>query len=159
MLVLKNINMQQEIQHTHPWSPNAVSVILIADVNLKADPWRAVFSLKAVMCNLVVLTIQSGRPSFPCVRWWTQKSPVLWCLKFVSAQNENSFQGWGTMAIVSVLQATGRGRRGGGTQGRSSSRTCHPACGQEEGGREGFTRSPLPKAPCTSMPALPKLLQ
>lgn len=54
-------------------------------------------------------------------------------------------------------RATGRGRRGGGTRARLGSRTRPPARGQEEGGREGFTRLPLPQAPCTSTPALPRL--
>lgn len=60
-------------------------------LDLRADPYRAVFLLKAAMCDWVALTRRSSRPSLPCVRQRTQKNPVLWWLKFVSAQGENSF--------------------------------------------------------------------
>lgn len=89
--------------HRTPQSPNVVSVILIAAAALRADPRRATFLLKAVACDSVVLTRKSSHPSFPCARRWTRKSRALWRLKFVSAQNENSFQGWGTTPIASVL--------------------------------------------------------
>lgn len=105
------------------------------------------FLLKAVMCDLLVLTRKSIHPSFSCVRQWTQRNLLLWCLKFVSAQNVNSLQGRGTTVIV-LVHGPRKGQGGGRTWARSGSKTHHPCVGRREAGRGSHSSlCPRPHAP------------
>lgn len=78
---------------------------------------------------------------------WEHKSLVLWRLKFVSAQNENSFQGWGATAIVLVLgPREGAGREEEHGPGQSAGLIIQRA-GRREAGRSSRIRlCPRPHA-------------
>lgn len=126
-----------------PQSPNVATVTSIAAVNLRADPQRAGFLLKAVMCNSVVFNqkeqpstlslCEAGNTEEPCV----VVSEICFCTKWEFISGVRSYSN------CLGPRATGRGRQGGGTWSRAVSRTRCPVCGQA-GGREGFTHLPLP---------------